>query len=671
MQYIRPLLEQPSQFSKLLLIDVSLTLPFFEKLSQKRDFTYIRTVMADVTLQQPAEAALDKQFVREMLSSPLCKPTDSGVSTDTSSIASGDDHVTEIADIALDLALSSDSDDADDSPATPAPRSKFSRERPTPQAIVVPMVRLPLDVVRDVVLPSPVSSLSDAGKLSSSDPSPQPADKSTVLAENSPTCKRCDGEHFGKHAPQCAARGTFKEYATCPRCRCVSTTKKQWRYHIALCYRSSRPGIDFPAHRWEEHLTRVDKPILQEVCNHCDQWRTVHRRMLHLHKVLCSASTDRYLPELPTARSLNADTDDGELQLTYPLARTLMYAFKMKPILAAFESTAYLHDLMTKKIAERQVGGAAAAEPRAVTSTFDITALPTPTTPTASQPPRKIQRTEVAFTQGRRPNPASKRLRPSSSTDLPRHTASQAPVSVRNGEIAATHGGKLMNAAALEHCVQPTTEVHRGRKRERLVDVLHQKADQHGVPRRWCEPLDLPAKLAEIKQHSERVADVATSQNAVLPAEVVHKDRFKILRSTGLWTDAYSRPTSPPASVKARLPKPDITFRGHLTSNLMFSTPAEVTVSGHLPTGLGHFVLPDPALANDAYKTAPGDDTALPARVAAMPYVVRLYFADPSSDIAGMLITNVELSKYRRLEYRAAGITSLVRITPLVAASDD
>ena len=105
----------------------------------------------------------------------------------------------------------------------------------------------------------------------------------------------------------------------------------------------------------------------------------------------------------------------------------------------------------------------------------------------------------------------------------------------------------------------------------------------------------------------------------------------------------------------------------------MFSTPADVTVSENLPTDLGHFVLPDPTPANDAYKTAPGNDTpllALRPRVASMPYIVRQYFADSSSDIAGMLLANVELHKYRHLEYLAAGITSLVRSTPLIAAPD-
>lgn len=389
--------------------------------------------------------------------------------------------------------------------------------------------------------------------------------------------------------------------------------------------------------------------------------------MLNLHKVLCTAANDGYIPALPRADTMHADVDDAPLQLSFAMADQLMYAFKLKPILASFESVGYLHELATQIAATRHVGGAAPAQPRAVTATIDMTSAP----PSVSQPPCKLPRHDATFTQGRRRNPASKRLRPSCSTDLPRNGASVAPVSTRNGEITATHGGKLLNAAALEHCVMPTTEVHRGRKRERLVDALHRQADHHGVPRRWCEPHELPTKLTEIHQHDAQQADPTSSQNSSALNDVIHRDRFKFLRSSGLWTDAYSRPTSPPAAVKARLHKPEITFKGHLTANLMFSTPAEVTVSGHLPTGLGHFMLPDPALANDAYKTTPGDDTPLPALVASMPYVVRLYFADTTSDIAGMLLTNVPLHKYRRLEYRAAGITSLVRITPLIAALDD
>ena len=87
-----------------------------------------------------ASTAADTQFEKEMLSSPLCKATDSGVSTDTGSTVSEGERITEIADVALDLELSSDSADAEE-PVTPATRLKFNRERPTPQARVVPLLR--------------------------------------------------------------------------------------------------------------------------------------------------------------------------------------------------------------------------------------------------------------------------------------------------------------------------------------------------------------------------------------------------------------------------------------------------------------------------------------------------------------------------------------------------
>ena len=200
-----------------------------------------------------------------MLSSSLCKATDSGVSTDTGSTASDGERVTEIVDIALDLELSSDSDDAGE-PVTPAPRLKFNRERPTPQARVVPLVRLPLSPVRDVVLPSRQTSLSsDAGKIVSSDTSPQSVVTPTPTPEGSPTCKRCAGEHFGKHTAGCPDRGRFKSYATCTRCQCISTTKKQWRFHIAKCQSSRLKDTPAPQHSWDDHVTHVTTAIVQLV----------------------------------------------------------------------------------------------------------------------------------------------------------------------------------------------------------------------------------------------------------------------------------------------------------------------------------------------------------------------------------------------------------------------
>ena len=101
-------------------------------------------------------------FHSEMRHSPLCRPADSGVSSDNTS--NDGDQVTEIADLALDLAMSSSDDDSDvpdtDVCSTPAmPRTKLCKERPTPRQLPVSW---PLELVQDVVTSTTPSSLSSA-----------------------------------------------------------------------------------------------------------------------------------------------------------------------------------------------------------------------------------------------------------------------------------------------------------------------------------------------------------------------------------------------------------------------------------------------------------------------------------------------------------------------------
>ena len=141
----------------------------------------------------------------------------------------------------------------------------------------------------------------------------------------------------------------------------------------------------------------------------------MYRHMLSLHKVLCTAVDEGYIPAHPRADTMGADIDKP-LQLSFAMADQLMYAFKRKPILASFESVGYLHTRAVQITADRQVGGAAPVQPRDVTSTLDMSAPSTLATPTVSQPPLKLPRTDGTFTHSCRRNPASKRLRPSSST---------------------------------------------------------------------------------------------------------------------------------------------------------------------------------------------------------------------------------------------------------------
>ena len=93
-----------------------------------------------------------------------------------------------------------------------------------------------------------------------------------------------------------------------------------------------------------------------------------------------------------------------------------------------------------------------------------------------------------------------------------------------------------------------------------------------------------------------------------------------------------------------------------------------MSVSGHLPTGWGRFVLPADAPNHGAYKSTPGDPTRLPSVTDAMHYKIDLYFADDLRVPVGTLYTDVNLQDYRRLEYRAAGVSSVVNIRSYAAA---
>ena len=96
-------------------------------------------VMTEVIAPAALAACVNSSFQSVIMQSPLCRPADSGVSSDSGS--TDGDRITEIADVALDLALSSSDDEPDvndvDTVSTPAaPRTKFSKERPTPRQLL-------------------------------------------------------------------------------------------------------------------------------------------------------------------------------------------------------------------------------------------------------------------------------------------------------------------------------------------------------------------------------------------------------------------------------------------------------------------------------------------------------------------------------------------------------
>ena len=91
-------------------------------------------------------------------------------------------------------------------------------------------------------------------------------------------------------------------------------------------------------------------------------------------------------------------------------------------------------------------------------------------------------------------------------------------------------------------------------------------------------------------------------------------------------------------------------------------------VSGHLPTGWGRFCLPASLPSNGVYKATPGDPTRLPAVTKKIHYGMNLFFADNLRVPAGTLYKDVPLQDHRRLEYRAAGLSSFINIRPYAAA---
>ena len=217
----------------------------------------------------------------------------------------------------------------------------------------------------------------------------------------------------------------------------------------------------------------------------------------------------------------------------------MSYAFKLCPHLMSSDC-GYLHTAAHKVLCllpRNDVGRLPTARP--INQDFDVTCVP-PSLPTpdvlpptpALPPPPSPPSPPSAFSQYRERNPASRRLRPDDACDLPRPRASVGPVSTAGGEIKvpASRGAGLVSKEAMTHCFPPTTEIHRGRKRERLVDDIHRRATQAGESPRWCSPAQLPAKIAATEDDVNAFKPTAQHPRPPLP----YRDRFKILRSDGL-----------------------------------------------------------------------------------------------------------------------------------------
>ena len=226
--------------------------------------------------------------------------------------------------------------------------------------------------------------------------------------------------------------------------------------------------------------------------------------------------------------------------------------------------------------------------------------------------------------------------------------------------------GKL-NYEARTRCVQPDTVIERGRSRVPVSVEMNERAVTNGLQPRWCSPAELPHPLATVD-----TAPASPATNAATTStQDTTRDRFKIQRPDGRWTDSYGRSTSPISVAKREFRKPSFNMVGVTEAKLMFHLPVMVHVSGHLPAGWGAFVLPSATATYDAYVLTPGHRTAPPARIYKMDYNVKFYFTDDRTAPAGTLYTDVLLHEHSKLQYKAAGVTTIFHMKPLTTLNTE
>ena len=576
-------------------------------------------------------------FAETMRDAPLlCRQTpipatDSSTTSEAESPSSydNDDSVYEIVD---ELSTSSD-----DEATPPPPRVKFLTEKRT----------------QPRVSPSPKTTKGSHRSRSPRSAVPKPAPR------RDRSCDRCADRKLSLHKKGCPRAGTYRTYVTCPRCQADITLKPRWRPHMRVCYKVWPEGLPRPKYRWQDLVKTHHEPCRPVVCSVCTAWQSGHDLMRDLHQVLCSASS-AFIPALPPLHEIQG-ADDEALAFSKAFAEQVAHGFKLAPTLQT-SRIGYLYRYVTKLLLSlpRDHNG---DTPSPRTCTGDPVVLsvdklpPIPRLPRAPSPPRPEFRTARAR------NPSTRRLRPHRSDDLPSRTDTVAPMRVTGGHLsqsAACPKGKL-NYEARTRCVQPDTVIERGRSRVPVTVEMNERAVSNGLQPRWCAPAELPHPTAAI---DAAPASPATSAAPTVTHEVT-RDRFKIQRPDGRWTDSYGRATSPIAAAKQEFKKPSFNMVGVTEAKLMFHLPVMVQVSGHLPTGWGAFALPSNTATYDAYVLTPGHRTAPPARIHKMDYSVKFYFTDDRTAAAGTLYTDVALHEHSKLQYKAAGVTTVFTMKPL------
>ena len=591
------------------------------------------TYVYHLDMTSSAQASVSQEFAETMASAPLltsqlsqpASVADSGVhsgSEDSAPFAKDD--VDSVKEIAGGLSSSSDEE------PTPPPRVKFTTEKCKPA-------------------PSPLSNAASGHRSRSPR---RAASKPARLRDRS--CDRCADRNFGSHKKGCARADVFRSFVSCPRCQAAIVCKTGWRPHARSCYKQLPAGAESPCMKWKQLVQRCSEPITLLTCNMCSTWQTHNDLLRDLHSILCAPDPKR-IPSLPPLQDIQR-ADDEAMAFPQYFVDQIAFAFTLSPALQT-SRVGYIYRYVTKRQLNlpRDHNGDTPA-PRACSG--DPAALSIAKLPPLPSRPRRPSPPAPKLKLNRQRNPSTNRIRGRrSDTDLPSRLDTVAPMSTVGGHLsqsATCPRGKL-NYEARRRCVPPTAIIERGRERIPVAVELNQRAVSQGDEPRWCEPADLPHPSPPVSAPASPATNAATTHHA-------DRDRFKIQRPDGRWTDAYGRSTSPIAIAKREFIKPACNLVGVTEARLKFHIPASVRVAGHLPAGWGSFVLPSAVATCDAFVITPGHRTAPPTRAMDMDYAVKFYFTDDMAAPAGTLLTNVPLHEHSKLQFRSSGVTTVFTI---------
>ena len=516
-------------------------------------------------------------------------------------------------------------------------------------------------------------------------------------------CRRCSiPKDFSAHAVGCRQHMTFTSFVECPRCAAIMTTKTQARNHSGLCF-ANDPKLSSRDKRVQCHpadrLQRVDTPINLLKCRYCRTWRHHDVRMLQIHEVLCYGLEFKIpAPVLPPKDVLYTR---GDFELTVPLARSLVRAFKSSNMLKNSQRLRWLsqHSLAvatlpatqtTEKVLVRpgvlgsvsmtELSGSASMSVVSGAVDQPLTsvnvALPSTESPVGNKspfhpakcklktPPRQVEPEIPADSENWRFVPTVERGRVS----IPKSRAARRSRAYR---MAGP------DARILWHD-RPDRPEYLGLGPNNIEAETATSVKIHG----GYYVKDVPA-TAFVTPQLQRTSNLSTTTPAPPPTEtvvvkapadrpkpvadaVLRRDRFKIMINNYLWVDSYGRSTSPRRDHLIHIAKPDPNMTGSFLSNAEFTPPLTVAVTGHVPSGWG-VIHSEDGLKFDFYKSTPGDPAMVPEAAQNMRYYVPLFLAplpDGSRPAVGTLHTTCNLRAYATVRYFSAGIDGRLVMQP-------